>query len=542
MAKPASEPVSPPVAAADSESASKASQTEHARREALWIGPVTACLTAGLAFLVYWLTAAPDLTWAHQGSDGGDLVAAAVSGGVPHPSGYPLYTLLLQAWLWAGNILVPQASPARLGNLLSAALAAASVGVTVLVAGHVTGQVAGVRRPRWALAAGIGMLWAVSPLLWSQSVLTEIYTLHVLLVALLAGAVLLRPDKLATVGVVVGLGIANHLTFILFLPAAAYWLWRAHGRSLLTWRAAAAAGAAAVVAATLYMRIPIAAAGDGSPPPVNWGYADNWRGFWWLVSGQAYRAYFSEHTWGGFGLRTAAWARTLAVEFTPIGLAVAAAGLAHWDREQPALRTFALLWLLPVSLVAVLYTTTDSRLYLLPAVWLVALLLAVGVVAVVDWLAARYTVSRSRLTFAASGLLMAAVVAMAIVRGPQLSLRTDRAAAAWLDAVIAEIEPQSIVASSGDRQTFAVWYGAWGSGELLQQAPGAVIVNESLYQFDWYRRLLGELYPGVAGIDESFQELLNQNAGIRPIYFVEPLDSVPASQQEADGAVWRYAP
>ncbi len=54
-----------------------------------------------------------------------------------------------------------------------------------------------------------------------------------------------------------------------------------------------------------------------------------------------------------------------------------------------------------------------------------ALLLAVGVVAVVDRLAARYTVSRSGLTFAASGLLMAAVVAMAIVRGPQLSLRTD---------------------------------------------------------------------------------------------------------------------
>ncbi len=156
MAKPASEPVSPPVAAADLKSASKDSETEHVRREALWIGPVAACLAAGLAFLVYWLTAAPDLTWAHQGSDGGDLLAAAVSGGVPHPSGYPLYTLLLQAWLWAGNILAPQASPARLGNLLSAALAAASVGVTVMVAGHVTGQVAGVggRAGRWRQASG----------------------------------------------------------------------------------------------------------------------------------------------------------------------------------------------------------------------------------------------------------------------------------------------------------------------------------------------------------------------------------------------------
>ena len=48
----------------------------------------------GSALLVYLATMAPGLTWAHDSADGGDLIAAVVSGGVPHPSGYPTFVLL----------------------------------------------------------------------------------------------------------------------------------------------------------------------------------------------------------------------------------------------------------------------------------------------------------------------------------------------------------------------------------------------------------------------------------------------------------------
>ena len=44
--------------------------------------------------MVYWRTLAPGLTWANDGADGGDLITAAATGGVPHPGGYPLYILL----------------------------------------------------------------------------------------------------------------------------------------------------------------------------------------------------------------------------------------------------------------------------------------------------------------------------------------------------------------------------------------------------------------------------------------------------------------
>jgi hypothetical protein len=75
--------------------------------------------------LVYLLTLAPTLTWAHDGADGGDLVVAVLTGGVPHPPGYPTYLLLgsLFARLQVGG-------PAFRLNLMSAVSAAAAAAVT----------------------------------------------------------------------------------------------------------------------------------------------------------------------------------------------------------------------------------------------------------------------------------------------------------------------------------------------------------------------------------------------------------------------------
>ena len=47
-----------------------------------------------IAFALYLITLAPTITWANFGTDGGDLITAAVTLGVPHPPGYPLYTTL----------------------------------------------------------------------------------------------------------------------------------------------------------------------------------------------------------------------------------------------------------------------------------------------------------------------------------------------------------------------------------------------------------------------------------------------------------------
>jgi hypothetical protein len=490
-----------------------------------------------LAMAFYAATAAPGLTWAHHGADGGDLLAAAASNGVPHPTGYPLYTLLLQGWLTLGR-LFPVATPARLGNLLSVLCAAASVGLTVATAAALLAP-----RPqipaRWLWAALAGLGWAVTPLLWSQAVITEVYALHALLVAAIGWALLSQPVRRVALVAALAMSAAHHVTSLLLWPAIAYWLWtgssiqpgRSRRRQLLKLFALAL-----LLAVLLYLRIPWVAA---AAPPVNWGYADNLAGFWWLVSGAAYRGYFLDMSAADLAGRVAAWARVVTTQYTPAGLALALVGLADWDRRQPQLRTFSLLWLFPVSLYAIAYSTVDSEIYLLPLLWLAALWFANGLAIGVDWLAKIWPRLRPAPLIAA--LAIAGFGGLVAWRLPALTLRHDAEAEQYLAAAAATLEPGSLVLISADAETFALWYGVWGSGVLAAQVPDLVLVNASLNQFDWYRRLLVATYPDVPGIGQSITGLIAANQSDRPIYATEPLPEL-AGVLEAEGLFWRFSP
>jgi hypothetical protein len=69
-------------------------------------------LVALAAFLLYVVTLHPGL----PAGDSGELITVVATGGVAHPPGYPLYTLLGRLWL----VLVPFGSAAWRMNLLSA--------------------------------------------------------------------------------------------------------------------------------------------------------------------------------------------------------------------------------------------------------------------------------------------------------------------------------------------------------------------------------------------------------------------------------------
>lgn len=496
---------------------------------------------AALAFVLYACSAAPTLTWAHEGADGGELVAAAIVNGVPHPPGYPLYIPLLQAWLALLGLFLPNSEPIWRAALLSALCGALSVGVTAVTALHL------VRRwPHgWLWATAAALAWAISPLLWSQVVIAEVYALHALLFTLLGWAVLVHPRRLWALVVLVALGAAHHLTFLLLLPAAWYGLWAqrppqvAGRRWLLQITGVFALGLA--LGALVYLRIALAA-GQG-PPPVNWGYADNWSGFWWLVSGAAYRGYLLGSGAASMLSRVAAWAYTLTVQYTPLGLALALVGLAQWDRETPWLRNLSLLWLTPVSIYALIYYTRDSEIYLLPVVWLMALWLAVGLsvclTVAAAWLARKIQRQPAPVLAVLGGVLALSLAGLAIWRWPQASLAGDREARSFLDRATAQLPPNSIVVTLADKETFAFWYGVWGDSRLTAAAPGLIPINESLYQFDWYRRLQRDLHPEIAGIGESVEAVIAGNRGVRPIFFAQQPTSLPEDAFEAAGPLWK---
>ncbi|MBK8046943.1 MAG: hypothetical protein IPK16_07350 [Anaerolineales bacterium] len=101
------------------------------------------------------------------------------------------------------------------------------------------------------------------------------------------------------------------------------------------------------------------------------------------------------------------------------------------------------------------------------------------------------------------------------------------------------LEPNSIVVTLDDQPTFAFWYGVWGSGEIAAAKPDITPVNDSLYQFDWYRRLQGELHPDIAGANESVDAILAGNRGVRPIFFTEEPTYLGVDAVEPAGPLWK---
>ncbi|MBX3001575.1 MAG: DUF2723 domain-containing protein [Caldilineaceae bacterium] len=504
-------------------------------------GPVVAFATAGLALSLYVITLAPGLTWANFGADGGELLAAAAVNGVPHPPGYPLYIVLLQGWLIFWGWLLPESNFAWRGNLFSAMSAAISVGITA----HLVYRLASSQKDQRILRAGVAALaWALSPLLWGQALITEVYALHALLFTLLAWVLLAYQPRSPSsyglaLGVVVGLGLAHHLTIALLLPAVLYWLWRDPRHLLSDGRFWGWGTLGVTLPLILYLRIPLVA---GTPPPINWGYAVTPADFWWLISGAAYRHYLFGVEPSMLLAQLSQWAAVLSRQYTPIGFGVAIAGLYYLDQHRPHWRNFGLLWLLPVSVYAITYNTADSEVYLLPVVWMLAIWLPDGIRTVADfatrWFPSRVEVRRWGMAATIGGLLI-----LTGVRSSHYSLRVDQEATGYLDELISTLEPGSLIFSSADAETFTLWYGVYASRELSESAPDLALINIALYQFPWYRRLVADLYPDLPGVGgETVDPILAANVGQRPIYFTEVIAPAVKEDLNAIGSLWRYLP
>jgi Tfp pilus assembly protein PilF len=145
-----------------------------------WLVALAATLISGA---VYFYTAQPNVGLL----DSGEFIVAAQHFGVPHPTGYPLWTLL--AWLFQ---LLPLGNAAWEVNLFSGFCGALAVGATTLLASSMLRWMmpwwgegkTGTPLIRALIAGSFGLVFAFSFSFWTQAVIAEVYTLHGLLVAL----------------------------------------------------------------------------------------------------------------------------------------------------------------------------------------------------------------------------------------------------------------------------------------------------------------------------------------------------------------------
>lgn len=227
------------------------------------MGKILPSLIALFTFAIYLQGVSPSV----YGGDSGDIILAAYFGGVAHPPGYPLNSMI--GWVFAH--LPYAASVAFKVDVMSAFLMAATVGLVFLIAKTLTRNV--------FVAISTALILAFNPLFWLYAHIAEVFQLNLFLVAV--SIYFLFTSRLFLSILFLGLAVFHHQTSVLLLPAYIYFVLATNKKILkdkLTIFKLFVVFAAGVVP---YIFIPIASAGGS---PVNWDRIDSIQSFIRLIT------------------------------------------------------------------------------------------------------------------------------------------------------------------------------------------------------------------------------------------------------------------
>ncbi len=221
------------------------------------------------ALVTYVATLAPTVV----GGDSGELITAAVTLGIPHPPGYPLYCLLAHLFTW-----LPIGSLAYRVNLFSAVAGAATAGLLAYLVALTAPFITPTPRRLFTVVASVttGLIWAWAPTFWSQAIAAEVYTLHALfmtgyLVCLFQWAQESDPRWLYRSSFLVGLSLAHHHLTVVLLPTLLFqWLITAKTHPQFgPFRLALKSLGLLCLPLLIYLYLPIRSSMD---PPIDWGH------------------------------------------------------------------------------------------------------------------------------------------------------------------------------------------------------------------------------------------------------------------------------
>jgi len=456
-------------------------------------------------FVIYLFSIAPDITWAHDGTDGGDLISAAATGGIAHPTGYPTFLLLARLFQF-----FPVGTIAYRTNLMSAVFTALTA---LLIYDIVVSSPNSPAKDNRLAGLIAGYAYGLSPLAWSQAGITEVYPLHiffvVLILWLLVGRFAYSGHKSlldVVTGLLMGLAMGNHLTSAALLPVMLLigivpppspepkknkkgskrkdaqasidridWAaldWASFGRRL---------GAVLVALLLVYGSILLRAS---ARPPINWGRADNMTNLWWLVSGALYGHLAFSLPIDEALLRTVSVVQLLLTQFGILGLLV---GIYHLLRNFSLSRlSLSMGWVaLTNTIFSLGYASLDSYIYLLPLFCVFAIWIGFGIADITR----RLSKENIWLSLGASGILLASLLGMAIFNYPKIDLSGDHLIQKFEKAVSATLPPQAIVVSS-DRALFSLWYYHF----VLRERQDIAIVARGLLPNAWYIDVLHDTY------------------------------------------------
>jgi hypothetical protein len=450
--------------------------------------------------------------WGIYAGDSGDLVTAGYLFGVPHPPGYPLYTLLTYV-----ATRIPFATVAFRAAALSAVFHATAAAVVFILVKRLTKQ--------WWSGLFAVLLLAGNYVFFLYSVTPEVFALFDLFVVgivFLTWRLLEKPSTstLAQLAFIMGLSLSHHHLILFLFPAVGYVVWKK--RKNITWRFRHLGLFLLGLVPHLY--IPIAARTQAI---INWNNASDVPGFFKLVTRASYGTFRSGAVFGeALGQRfvqVTTYFRFVVLDFGWVGAILAILGVWYLWKKHRLFAQFLLLGIFFLGPFYFFYASfplvnrfmlgTYER-FLLPSYMLLALCAGAGVALVGTW-------ARRRLLAHAvvAVLFLLPLVLLAITLYRFWGLPADRTADT-LGRDVLETLPASgpsVLLVSRDTMIFTTQYMRYTQG-VRSDVP---VVAAGQLADPGYQKLLARNFPSLVVPDSQkdfLSEFINQNAQTRRIF------------------------
>jgi tetratricopeptide (TPR) repeat protein len=472
--------------------------------------------------------------------DTAELINCAAILGIPHAPGYPLFTMLGHVFTW-----LPLNSVAWRVNLSSAVFCALACLFVYLSLLRLTGRV-------WAALAGAWSL-GFSRYFWHYAEVAEVFPLNNLFVALITYVLILIRDSLKDPKsqqnketdsyhslhyarrffwlfcVLYGLGLTNHHTIVLLVPAALFFLWFSGSWLFFQEGKTLSIGVLLFFLGLVpYAYCPLAAMAE---PLINWGNPATLENFFRLI----FRMDFGTFSLGSVTSPSSrlyqlpAFFGSLYHQFTPLGIGLGLLGLAGARRHKLFQAYLGLSFFFSGVFFVVFanYPIQDPlrfgvlhRFYIMPAV-IFSFWIGLGAAHLLGWL------DRIRLPQAPCRLI-SVLLALGLfawqfaTNSKEADFRDNYMAEDFAHNLLLGLPKDALFFLQGDVASMGVDY----LQLILKERTDVMKLNQAELTYDWYYKQAKKRFPDIVLRGESYDgihtlnlHLVNDNIHQHPVCF-----------------------
>lgn len=483
------------------------------------------------------------------GGDSGDLIAAAKVLGIAHPPGYPLYTML--AALLAR---IPVSTIAYRIGFLSSIPSVLSLLVFFQIVYLLTKN----KVASFLTTLTLGTTY----IFWLYAVVVEVFALNslIILAALYVSLKIItgrRMNLLPWLGLLSGLAVAHHHTYVLMVPSFIYLFFQVKRR--ITGKIYLYSLLLFLIGLTPLLYLPIAASFS---PPVNWENPLNLGNFLRLLTRSGYGTFkagsFAGDTLIQRGISLVAAFRLIISDLRLLGVILVIAGMYSCFRKNRRVFYF-LLWAFLSGMFFIFYASfplyvdflvgTYERFLIFPLVVL-CIFLSLGIVFIADKIPNFLRMFRSfppRIKRVLTGnnlvwLFAVLPLGLMFINYPKISiLKGEQAPENYAREILNSVEANAIVIPSSDTSLFNSQYVYYSEGKW----ENVKLIHYSKLVFPWYYQTLLKYYPDLtlpkSEGSRALLEFIEENSKILPVYSKEVVEGV-SGEWMVHGHLWKYYP